>query len=113
MALFFGIQGLWLSVFGGVLTIWSFDYVGHIASQDSVLLVALLTFDLIAVAFWVGILAPLKRSTTTPSLYAEAADVGHRFGRVATIVIPALIIAGGYMSYQLTGSFATLAGTAY
>ena len=64
-------------------------------------------------AFWVGILAPLKRLTTTPSLYAEAADVGHRFGRVATIAIPALIISGGYMSYQLTGSFAALAGTAY
>jgi len=39
--------------------------------------------------------------------------LGERFGRVAAIAAPALIIAGGYMGYQLTGSLAALTGTAY
>jgi putative copper resistance protein D len=45
--------------------------------------------------------------------YAEAAKVGHRFGLVASFTVPALIIAGGYMSYTLVGSIAALTQTGY
>lgn len=105
--------GLWLSVLGGVVALWSFDFVGHIASQNAVILDAILIFHLVALSFWIGILAPLKRLTTAPDRYAEAAQLGERFGHVAAVIVPALIIAGGYMGYRLTGSLAALVGTAY
>jgi len=42
-----------------------------------------------------------------------AADVGHRFGFVASVTVPVLILVGGYMGYQLVGSFSALIGTGY
>ena len=39
--------------------------------------------------------------------------LGHRFGVVASVTVPVLIILGGYMGYQLVGSFAALTGTSY
>lgn len=113
IGLFMGRVGPWVSVLGGVIAIWSFDHVGHVSSRDTALLDIALTFHLLAVALWIGILTPLKRLASASDTYAAAADVGHRFGVVATITVPALIIAGGYMGYQLVGSFTALIGTGY
>jgi putative copper resistance protein D len=55
----------------------------------------------------------LKRLASSSSTYASAADVGHRFGVVASATVPVLIIVGGYMGYQLVGSFTALVGTSY
>jgi putative copper resistance protein D len=55
----------------------------------------------------------LKRLASSSFTYASAADVGHRFGVVASVSVPLLIIAGGYMSYQLVGSFSALISTGY
>ena len=63
-----------------------------------------LTLHLLAVALWIGVLTPLKRLASSSATYASAADVGHRFGVVAIVTVPCLIIAGGYMGYQLVGS---------
>jgi len=111
--LFMGRLGTWISVAGGVLAIWSFDHVGHVSGRDTTLLDIALTVHLLAVALWIGVLTPLKRLASSPATYASAADVGHRFGGVASVTVPVLIIAGGYMGYQLVGSLNALTGTGY
>jgi putative copper resistance protein D len=111
--LFFGSLGLWVSVFGGILAIWSFDHVGHVSSRETTFLDIALTVHLVAVAFWIGILTPLKRMASTAATYPIAAQVGHRFGQIAFVVVPLLIIAGGYMGYALVGSISALFWTGY
>jgi putative copper resistance protein D len=111
--LFIGRVGIWVSVLGGIIAIWSFDHVGHVSGRDTTLLDIALTLHLLAVALWIGVLTPLKRLASSSATCALAADVGHRFGVVAMITVPALIIAGGYMGYKLVGSFSALIGTGY
>ena len=111
--LFMGRVGAWVSALGGVVAIWSFDHVGHISSRDTTLLDIALTLHLLTVALWIGVLTPLKRLASLPDTFNMAANVGHRFGVVATATVPALIIVGGYMGYQLVGSFTALIGTGY
>lgn len=111
--LFMGRIGTWVSVFGGGIAIWSFDHVGHVSGRDTTLLYIALTLHLLAFALWIGVLTPLKRLASSSGTYALAADVGHRFGIIATITVPALIIAGSYMGYVLVGSLDALIGTGY
>ena len=111
--LFMGRVGTWVSVLGGVIAIWSFDQVGHVSGLETTLLDLALMLHLLAVALWIGVLTPLKRLASSSSTYASAADVGHRFGVVASAAVPVLIIVGGYMGYQLVGSFTALVGTSY
>ena len=111
--LLMGRVGTWVSVLGGVIAIWSFDQVGHVSGLETTLLDLALMLHLLAVALWIGVLTPLKRLASSSSTYASAADVGHRFGGVASATVPVLIIVGGYMGYQLVGSFPALVGTSY
>ena len=111
--LLMGRVGTWVSVLGGVIAIWSFDQVGHVSGLGTTLLDLALMLHLLAVALWIGVLTPLKRLASSSSTYASAADVGHRFGVVASATVPVLIIVGGYMGYQLVGSFTALVGTSY
>ena len=111
--LLMGRVGTWVSVLGGVIAIWSFDQVGHVSGLETTLLDLALMLHLLTVALWIGVLTPLKRLASSSSTYASAADVGHRFGIIATITVPALIIAGGYMGYVLVGSLDALIGTGY
>jgi putative copper resistance protein D len=113
IGLLLGRFGMWLSVFGGVLAIWSFDQVGHVPDRDVALLDIALTLHLIAVAFWIGILMPLGQLAASPATWTKAVDIGHRFGIIATITVPLLIIAGGYMGYILVGSITALFTTGY
>ena len=111
--LFMGRVGTWVSVLSGVIAIWSFDHVGHVSGRDTILLDIALTLHLLAVALWIGVLTPLKRLASSSATYASAAEVGHRFGVVATVTVPLLIIAGGFMGYELVGSLDALIGTGY
>tara|TARA_B110000977_G_scaffold182184_1_gene243578 strand:+ start:1486 stop:2334 length:849 start_codon:yes stop_codon:yes gene_type:complete len=111
--LLMGRVGAWVSVLGGIMAIWSFNHVGHVSGRETILLDIALILHLLAVALWIGVLTPLKRLASSPVTYAAAADVGHRFGVVATVTVPALIVVGGYMGYQLVGSFSALIGTGY
>jgi putative copper resistance protein D len=113
LGLFLGRAGLWLSAFGGLIALWSFVQVNHISTRDNLLLDVSLVLHLATVGFWVGILIPLKRLASAEATWPEAADLGHRFGILARIMIPALIVAGGYMSYALVGSLKSLVGTGY
>lgn len=111
--LFMGRLGTWVSVLGGVIALWSFNHIGHVSSRDTTLLDISLMLHLLGVALWIGVLTPLKRLASSPATYAAAADVGHRFGVVASVTVPLLICVGGYIGYQLVGSFAALTGTRY
>lgn len=113
VGLYMGRVGLWFSVIGGIMAIWSFNYVGHVAGRETTLLDIVLILHLIAIAFWIGILTPLKRLASRPETWPSAADVGHRFGLIALVTVPLLIIAGGYMGYELVGSFNALVVTGY
>ncbi|MDA8584638.1 hypothetical protein N9L47_00035 [Rhodobacteraceae bacterium] len=57
--LFIGRVGIWISVLGEVIAIWSFDHVGHVSGRDTTLLDIALTLHLLAVALWIGVLTPL------------------------------------------------------
>ncbi|WP_439143884.1 copper resistance D family protein [Planktotalea sp.] len=111
--LFMGRVGSWVSVVGGIIAIWSFDHVGHVSGRETRLLDIALTLHLLAVAFWIGVLTPLKRLASQAETYSMAADVGQRFGVVASVTVPVLILVGGYMGFQLVGSFSALLGTGY
>jgi putative copper resistance protein D len=113
LGLSLGRIGLWLSVAGGIMAIWSFDQIGHVSGRDTTLLDIALILHLIAIALWIGILTPLKRLASTPQTWPDAVDVGHRFGRIASITVPLLIVVGGYMGYALVGSVTALVSTGY
>ena len=113
VGLFMARGGIVLSALGGVVAVWSFGHIGHISDRGSAVLDVALTLHLITVAIWIGILTPLQRLARETATYAEAANVGHRFGLAASFTVPALIVAGGYMSYTLVGSIAALIQTGY
>ena len=113
LGLFIGRIGLWLSILGGLVAILSFGQVGHIASRETSLLQAALILHLTTIAIWIGILTPLRRLTFAHDTWSRAADVGHRFGQFASVMVPILIFAGGVMSVALVGSFTAFVGTGY
>ncbi|WP_415401377.1 CopD family protein [Tateyamaria sp. SN3-11] len=110
--LLMGRGGLWLSALGGGLALWSFAAVGHVPDRDMPWLNAVLLFHLAAVALWMGILTPLKRLAVRAAA-ADAAELGHRFGRMAAVFVPLLVLAGLVTSYVLVGSIGALVGTGY
>lgn len=111
--LYIGRVGLILSLVGSVLALWSFVTLGHIPDRGSLTLNFVLLFHLAAVSVWIGILTPLRSLSLDASRQSDAADVGHRFGKVAAVFVPLLILAGGYMSYVLVGSLSALVDTGY
>jgi putative copper resistance protein D len=108
-----GRAGLWMSVLGGIFAIWSFVEVGHFSTRGATMLDLILLLHLIAIAFWIGILTPLRRLAMNTDHWAKAATLGHKFGRTAAVAVPALVLAGGYMAYQLVGSLVALTNTKY
>lgn len=113
VGLFLGRIGLMLSMIGSGLALWSFVTIGHIPDRGSLPLNIVLMFHLAAISVWIGVLSPLRSLSLDASRVSDAVDIGHRFGRMATVFVPLLIIAGGYMSYVLVGSLSALLGTGY
>jgi putative copper resistance protein D len=113
VGLFIGSFGKYVSIAGGVMAIWSFNHIGHVSSRDTMLLDFALTVHLIAIALWIGVLTPLRRLALATHTHAKAADLGHRFGLMASAFVPLLIFAGLYMGYVLVGSFEALFSTGY
>ncbi len=107
-----GRLGLWVSGIGGFFALWSFVTIGHVPDRDIFSLNVLLMIHLVAAALWIGILTPLRRLAAGARL-SETALLGQRFGRLASIVVPLLILAGLVMSYVLVGSVVALIGTGY
>ena len=113
ICLFAGRIGLWMSAVGGLIATWSFAHIGHVAGQEASLLDLTLFLHLIVASFWIGILTPLKRLASSPQTWSDAAGLGHNFGLLATLMVPLLIAAGGYMGYVLVGSVKSLISTGY
>lgn len=113
LGLFSGRIGAWASVIGGIIALFSFTQIGHISGSEYALMDFALMLHLLAVAFWIGVLTPLYRLASSSATYPLAANVGHRFGVVASITVPVLIVVGGYMGYRLVGSFTALIETGY
>ena len=104
---------IWIAVAGGLLTLWSFSRVGHVADAGAVWLDAFLLLHLAMGAFWIGILSPLRALAAAGGSLAEAAALGRRFGRIATIAVPLLIAAGIVMAWRLLGDLSMLLATGY
>ena len=104
---------IWVAAAGGLLVLWSFSRVGHVADAQSPWLDALLFAHLALAAFWIGILSPLRALTAASGRLAEAAALGRRFGRIASVTVPLLIAAGIAMAWRLVGDPAALVATGY
>ena len=105
--------GLWIGAAGGLLTLWSFAWIGHVPDAGPVWLEALLVLHLAAASFWIGILAPLRRLAGDAAELSAAAELGHRFGRIAAVTVPVLVAAGIVMAWRLLGDVSALGTTGY
>jgi len=101
--------GQWIALVGSVAIATSFAQVGHALGEPRAALVVLIVLHLLAAAFWVGALIPLRRA----ALSSDGAELLHHFGNVAAFGVAVLIIAGTTLAWLLSGSVAALFGTAY
>lgn len=112
-SLLFPRGGRFLALFGVALALWSFGETGHALQFEKPWLGMLLAIHLGAVSFWIGVLGPLWRLAKYRENLPEAAALAHRFGQMAGLVVPVLLVAGAVFAFYLTGSLAVLFGTSY
>ncbi|MEM7529509.1 MAG: CopD family protein [Pseudomonadota bacterium] len=88
--------GRWVAAIGSVIVCASFAFRGHVLEPPRVLLGGLLTAHLLALAYWIGALAPLLRTAfrEPPSIAGAAAQ---EFGEKAIWIVGALVAAGAAM----------------
>ncbi|SLN63763.1 copper resistance D family protein [Ruegeria meonggei] len=101
--------GQWFALAGSLAVAISFAQVGHSLGEPRAILAVLLVLHLLAAAFWVGALLPLRKAALTPT----GADLLHHFGSVAAYGVAVLIVAGAALAWLLSDSVAALFGTAY
>jgi putative copper resistance protein D len=104
-----GIVGLSAGLIGALLIAVSYTFVGHSLGDPRWLLASLLTVHLLAAAFWIGALLPLRHAVDQP----EGARLLHRFGNVASLTVALLVVVGLIFAWLMTGSFSNLLSTAY
>lgn len=105
--------GNWIALLGGLWALWSFAKVGHVLGLEHTFAQMLLFLHLVGIAFWIGILAPLYQLTQQPAHHRLAAQLGHRFGQLAMVLVPALLLAGLGMAWMLLGNLSSLTTTVY
>lgn len=113
LGLFIPRVGQWIALAGGLIALWSFAQIGHVPALEVTGVHLLLLLHLLGIAIWVGILGPLHALSRRPEYLASAATLGHRFGQAASVIVPALILAGGLMAWMLLGDLRALATTGY
>jgi len=113
LGLVLGTPGKFFAAAGGGVALYAFVTTGHIADRDNWFLTAILFLHLLVAAFWIGILTPLRRLSSQEHSVDAAAILGERFGALATVAVPVLIIAGVIMTWQLVGSFDAMFATSY
>lgn len=114
--LLFGLFVSWgriISIFGSLVALASFIQIGHVTESNGYLLQVLLLVHLVGIALWLGILLPLYRLSANPAHLEVTADIAHRFGQIATLFVPILLIAGGWLALKLAGSIEVLLTTEY
>ncbi len=108
-----GGRASWIGLVGAAIVLFSFTRVGHVAALSTFWVQALLFIHLVVAAFWIGILTPLRKLARDPATLSNAARLGHRFGQIASLAVPTLIIAGLIMTWFLVGSMEALLFTPY
>ena len=139
----------WIAVMGAGAVATSYAFVGHSLGDPRWALGTLLVLHLLAAAFWIGALVPLRSLAGAGGADGQignwagswarrwagnwagswaddraegrdgAADtrhramILHRFGRIATWTVGALVIVGLAYGWLLSGSLAALVATAY
>jgi len=104
-----GVVAVGAGIVGAVLIAASYTFVGHSLGDPRWLLASLLTVHLLAAAFWVGALFPLRKAVSQP----DGASLLHRFGTIASMTVALLIAMGLVFAWLMTGSVFVLVTTAY
>ena len=91
------------AVLGAVVVCASFAFRGHVLAEPRLVLGALLTVHLLALAFWIGAFAPLFRLARHGGA-ARAGAAADAFGRKAVWVVAALALAGAGLLLLLAGN---------
>ncbi len=104
-------------LFAALVVAISFALVGHASevampSGLGLLPQMLVCLHVLAIAFWLGALWPLHRSTHTGDI-ANIATIMERFGKLAAIVVSLLIVVGVLLLWLLLVKLEALWGTAY
>lgn len=84
----------------------SFALAGHVADKNIEIKIILYLHAVIALG-WMGSLFPLWKSGDALPI-AMLQRLMHSFGVVAAVLVPVLLIAGGFIAYQLVGSLENL-----
>ena len=113
LGLVLGTPGKFFAAAGGGVALYTFVTTGHIADRDDWFVTAVLFVHLLVAALWIGILTPLRRLSSQEYSLDTAAKLGERFGTLATVAVPVLIIAGVFMTWQLVGSLDAMIATSY
>lgn len=111
--LYLPLVGRWVSLIGGVLLMWSFAQLGHVPELDQTGVRLLLVLHLAGIAFWIGVLDPLRLLSRRPAQIEQAALLGERFGKVAALAVPVLLLAGLGIAWLLLGDLRALVSTGY
>lgn len=104
-----GIVGLSAGLTGALLIAVSYTVVGHSLGDPRWLLASLLTLHLLAAAFWIGALLPLRHAVSQP----DGARLLHLFGNAASFTVALLVVVGLIFAWLMTGSLSNLLSTAY
>jgi len=101
----------------GIVAATSFALVGHAGEVSmkygfGLIPQGLLLLHLIAVAFWVGALWPLRMLTNSNDIL-RVAQIMHRFGQIALIFVFMLIVAGVFLIWLLLGKLDLLWTSGY
>jgi len=107
-----GGRGGWLAIAGAAVAATSFAWVGHVRAAAQAAAPLVLGIHVLAVAFWLGALGPLAIEARRREPRALGA-VAARFGRIAMVVVGALLAAGAALLWILLGSFSELWTSAY
>lgn len=105
--------GQWIALAGGTVALWSFATIGHVPELEQSGVRLLLLLHLLGIAFWIGVLGPLRSLSRQSEHLDNAGLLGHRFGQVALVIVPVLILAGLVMAWLLLGDLGALVSTGY
>ncbi|MBF9040989.1 copper transporter [Rhodobacterales bacterium LSUCC0387] len=100
---------LLMGLIGATIIASSFATIGHSLGEPRYLLAPLIVVHILAGAFWVASLAPLYRA----SHEANGVVVLHRFGVLAGLTVPVLVIVGLAFAWCMLGSLSPLFTTDY